>query len=174
MLAAMVLLGASLLAACSDLAARRIPNALTFGVAALAIGFSALHGPWSVLVSILLFAIVFVAGSFPYGRGWIGGGDVKLLAAGAALANWPGAATFLLATALAGGVLSTVELARQGRLRVTMNRFAVAAAAGSLEAGMDSDPTRRNKLPYALAIAAGALVLLASETLAPWLQLVRA
>ena len=45
MLAAMVLLGASLLAACSDLAARRIPNALTFGVAALAIGFSALHGP---------------------------------------------------------------------------------------------------------------------------------
>jgi zinc transporter ZupT len=37
---------------------------------------------------------------------------------------------------------------------------------------MDSDHARR-KLPYALAITAGALVLLASETFAPWLQLAR-
>lgn len=173
MLTALVLVGASILAACSDLAARRIPNALTFGVAALAIGLSALHGLWSVGISVLLFAIVFVAGSIPYGRGWIGGGDVKLLAAGAALVNWPGAITFLLATGIAGGLLSIAELARQGRLRLTVNRLAVATAAGDLASGMDSDRTR-SKLPYALAIAAGALVLLASETIAPWLHLARA
>jgi prepilin peptidase CpaA len=172
MMTALVLTGASILAACSDLAARRIPNALTFGLAVLAVGLSALHGLWSAAVSVLLFLVVFLAGSVPYGRGWIGGGDVKLLAAGAAIANWPGAITFLLATAIAGGILSTVELARQGRLRLTVNRLAVATAAGDLASGMDSDHARR-KLPYALAITAGALVLLASETFAPWLQLVR-
>jgi prepilin peptidase CpaA len=168
----MVLLGACLLAACSDLAARRIPNALTFGVAALAVGLGAVHGPWTLVTTILIFVAVFVAGSVPYGRGWIGGGDVKLLAAGAALAGWPAAATFLLATALAGGALSVAELARQGRLGLTLNRFAVAAASGDLGSGMETDTARR-KLPYALAIAAGALVLLASETIAPWLQLAR-
>ena len=168
----MVLVGACLLAACSDLAARRIPNALTFGVAVLAVGIATLHGPWSVLVTVLLYVAVFVAGSIPYGRGWIGGGDVKLLAAGSAIAGWPAAATFLLCTALAGGLLSTVELARQGRLRLTLNRFALAAAAGDVGSSMESD-TARTKLPYALAIAAGALALLASETIAPWLQLVR-
>jgi hypothetical protein len=69
MLTALVLTGASILAACSDLAARRIPNALTFGLAVLAVGLSALHGLWSAAVSVLLFLVVFLAGSIPYGRG---------------------------------------------------------------------------------------------------------
>jgi prepilin peptidase CpaA len=173
MVTSMALLGACLLAACSDLAVRRIPNALTFGVAVLAVGIAALHGPWSVVTALILYVAVFVAGSVPYGRGWIGGGDVKLLAAGAAIAGWPAATTFLLGTAIAGGLLSVIELARQRRLGLTLNRFALAAAAGDIGSSMETD-TARTKLPYALAIAAGALALLASETIAPWLQLVRA
>jgi prepilin peptidase CpaA len=172
MVTSMALLGACLLAACSDLAVRRIPNALTFGVAVLAVGLAAFHGWWSVLTALILYVVVFVAGSVPYGRGWIGGGDVKLLAAGAAIAGWPAATTFLLGTGIAGGLLSVVELARQRRLRLTLNRFALAAAAGDIGSSMETD-TARTKLPYALAIAAGALALLASETIAPWLQLVR-
>ena len=173
MIALTILVFASLVAAYTDLARRRISNVLTLGIAAVALALSATHGLVPFLAMLAAYAAVLAAGTIPYSRGLIGGGDVKLLAAGAVCAGWPGCIDFLLVTSLAGGVLAIVELARARRLRSAFNQLTTAACAGTLGHGVVLDPERR-RLPYALAIAAGALFLLASETIAPWLQLVRA
>ena len=168
----LLLAGAACAAACTDLSRRRVPNVLTFGLAAVAMVTAALQGPVHLLVAITLYCSLLLAGTVLFARGWMGGGDVKLLAAGAACVGWPGTVSFLVYVGLAGGVLALAELARSRRLRGAMTDLALAASLGTLRQGVVLDPQRR-KLPYALAIAAGALLLLASETFAPWLPLVR-
>lgn len=160
------------IAAVTDLATRRIPNVLTFGLAAVAIIGSLQHGLIAVPLGLIAYSALLALGSVAYGRGWFGGGDVKLLAAGALCAGWPGAVLFFIATGLAGGAMALIELARTRRLTISLSLVATAAASGQLGRGITLDPERR-RLPYAVAITVGALTLLASETIAPWLQLVR-
>lgn len=167
-----ILVIACAIAAVTDLATRRVPNVLTFGLAAVAIVGYLQHGIAALLIALVLYGVLLFLGSFAYGSGWFGGGDVKLLAAGTVCAGWPGAVLFLLATGLAGGALALIELARARRLTMSVTLLASAAATGDLGRGITLDPERR-RLPYAVAITAGALTLLASETIAPWLQLVR-
>ncbi len=168
----LLLVIACAVAATTDVAIRRVPNALTFGLAAAAVLGQLTHGIAAGVGALAVYAALLLVGSIAYGRGWFGGGDVKLLAAGTICAGWPGALTFVLATALAGGVLAVLELARTRQLHVSLVRIATAAASGNLGPGFIIDPQRR-RLPYAVAIAAGAFTLLASETIAPWLQLTR-
>ncbi len=172
LIATIMLVGVSLAAAYTDLARRRISNVLTFGLAAAALGLSSTHGALSFAVMLATYVALLIAGTVPFSRGWVGGGDVKLIAAGAVCAGWPGFVAFLLITSVAGGVLALIELARARRLQFALMQLATAAYVGSLGRGVLLEPERR-KLPYALAILTGALYLLASETLAPWLQLVR-
>ena len=167
-----ILVIACAIAAVTDLATRRVPNVLTFGLAAVAIIGSVQHGLIALPFALIAYSALLALGSVAYGRGWFGGGDVKLLAAGAICAGWPGAVLFFLATGLAGGALALFELARARRLTISLSLVAAAAASGNLGRGLTLDPDRR-RLPYAVAITAGALTLLASETIAPWLQLVR-
>jgi prepilin peptidase CpaA len=167
-----VLVIACAIAAVTDLATRRVPNVLTFGLAAVAVIGSAQHGLIAIPFALLAYSALLLAGSVAYGRGWFGGGDIKLMAAGAVCAGWPGAVVFLAATGLAGGALALFELARARRLATSFSTVALAAVSGELGRGITLDPERR-RLPYAIAITAGALTLLASETFAPWLQLVR-
>jgi prepilin peptidase CpaA len=100
-----------------DLRCRRIPNALTLGAAAAAIGFHAIAGGiggglssvggWLVGVAILFL---------PFALGGLGGGDVKLLGA---LGAWVGPADAVwlaLYTFIAGGVLAVVIAAVRGYL----------------------------------------------------------
>lgn len=172
MLLTVVLVVACAVAATTDVATRRVPNVLTFGLAAVAmVAVFLAHGVGALLVACLAYVAMLCLGSVAYGRGWFGGGDVKLVAAGTLCAGWPGALTFILATGLAGGALALAELLRQRRLRLSLTSFATAFASGNLN-GVVIDPERR-RLPYALAITGGALTLLASETIAPWLQLIR-
>jgi prepilin peptidase CpaA len=172
MIFTVILVIACAIAAVTDLATRRVPNVLTFGLAAVAIIGSVQHGLIALPFALLAYSALLLVGSVVYGRGWFGGGDVKLLAAGAICAGWPGALTFFLATGLAGGALALFELARAGRLTTSLSLLASAAASGGLGRGITLDPERR-RLPYAIAITVGALTLLASETFAPWLQLAR-
>ncbi|HEY4439224.1 MAG TPA: prepilin peptidase, partial [Candidatus Elarobacter sp.] len=153
----LILVGAACAAAYTDLSRRRVPNALTFGLAAVAMVAAAVSGPVTLLTAFALYCSLMLAGTFLFARGWIGGGDVKLLAAGAACIGWPGALTFLLYVGLAGGVLALAELARSRRLRGAMHELATAVYVGTLQYGVVLDPDRR-RLPYALAIAAGALL----------------
>lgn len=55
-------------------------------------------------------AIVFAIGLIIFARGWMGGGDIKLLTALAAWIGLAGLPLLLVGTALAGGVLATILL----------------------------------------------------------------
>jgi prepilin peptidase CpaA len=171
LIATIMLVGVSLVAAYTDLARRRISNVLTFGLAAAALGLSITHGALAFAVMLATYVALLIVYTVPFSRGWIGGGDVKLIAAGAVCAGWPGLVSLLLITSVAGGALALIELARARRLHFAMMQLATAAYVGGLGRGVILEPERR-KMPYALAILTGALYLLASETFAPWLQLV--
>jgi prepilin peptidase CpaA len=103
----------------------------------------------------MVFAVCFLA----WLRGWLGGGDVKLAAA-FALVPPPGqAAAFVLATALAGGVLALLYtvLVRLVPRPAPGRRTGLLARCLKAEAWRIS---RRGPLPYAAAIAAGGFYVL--------------
>jgi prepilin peptidase CpaA len=112
-----VALSVAAIACLWDLRCRRIPNTLTLGAAAAAIGFHAIVGGidggltsvggWLVGVALLFL---------PFALGGMGGGDVKLLGA---LGAWVGPADAVwlaLYTGIAGGVLAIVIAAVRGYL----------------------------------------------------------
>lgn len=131
-------------AAICDLRHRRIPNFLTLG------GFIAglvLHGwlaGWGGAGFALLSGLSLLASMFGlFAVGWLGAGDVKLLAAAGAIGgNLSTALNIVLATALVGGLLGLIMLLR---------RRAPADSAGD-------KPGRAHSVPYAVAIAIGTLL----------------
>ena len=65
----------------------------------------AMDGPVSGLwQNFLLFAAVLAIGTFMFGRGWMGGGDIKLLAASSLWFNLSDGWKMLVAIAIAGGI----------------------------------------------------------------------
>jgi prepilin peptidase CpaA len=132
------LLMAALMAS-SDVATRRIPNQLTVLAAIGGLSWGLMAGGFTGLGQALLggavgFGLMLVFHLF----GAVGAGDVKALGAlGCFLAPWPALTLFVL-TALAGGVLAIT------RMIATRRGFS---------------PAPDNSLPYGLAIAAGAVVL---------------
>ncbi|HVL22367.1 MAG TPA: prepilin peptidase [Amaricoccus sp.] len=141
-LAALALLVA---AATTDALDRRIPNTLSVGLALVGLARIALDlatggAALPVAADLAAAAAVFALGATGFRFGLIGGGDVKLLAAAAL---WLGAAAllpFLMATALAGGLLAVA--------------FLVVALLRRDGAG----PGGKVALPYGIAIAAGAIL----------------
>lgn len=101
-----------LAAAMHDVIARTAPNWMAIALAALGVASRVLHG--SLIGLAVGFAVafaVFVLAAFCWRRGWLGGADVKLLAA-AALVVPPGDVPgFLSAVALAGAALAVLYLA---------------------------------------------------------------
>lgn len=145
MFAALALL-VLLVAAVSDVRSFEIPDILTIALLVTAACYG-LATPGFGWVSHVAAPLVMLAvGLFIFSRGWMGGGDVKLLVG---VAGWVGLAGLpmqLASVALAGGGLALVLLLSRG----------VLAFAG------DGDPERLPKvfrkdapLPYAVAIAAG-------------------
>ncbi len=166
-----IVVAACLLAAATDLRARRIPNAIPIALALISIAFVAAHGPLAVLVALAMGLATLVAGTFAFARGWLGGGDVKLLAAVAISLAPADALAFFIYTSIAGGVLAIVTAIAAGRLVSTL-RAASALARPLIYTGVASvTPERPLKLPYALAIAAGALAVPLSHTLVPTMRL---
>jgi prepilin peptidase CpaA len=148
--AALLALLALALAALSDVARRRIPNAVVAAVALAGLLRQALAGaPFFALVAA---ACVLLAATLLWLRGLLGGGDVKLLAAASLLVPAALVPMLLLATALAGGVLAALHLALRGRIRVP------AAAPGGARRVLRAEAWRIRRgapLPYGVAIAAG-------------------
>jgi prepilin peptidase CpaA len=140
-------------ATCTDLTRRMIPNALTVSTAVSGLAYHLLglptgEGVWFAVAgcgigSLLLFA--------PYRLGWVGAGDVKLLAA---LGTWLGPAeivrVFICAT-LAGGIMSVGWLIRHRRTARPKKE-----QAGSIAMRRSPRPAIQG-LPYALAISGGYL-----------------
>ncbi len=91
-----VMIVGAIIAAYTDARTRRIPNLLTGTLAAVAIAASAFSGPASIGTTIVVMLVVFLVGTIAFSLGWFGGGDVKLLAACAGLAGYPGAISVVL------------------------------------------------------------------------------
>ena len=152
--AALLLAAAAVLvvSAAHDAAFRTVPN--SFSVVLALCGIALRAGSGDLLAATLAALIVFAAAVFCWRRGWMGGGDVKLLAAAAFIAP-PGQVPMMLAwITIAGGFLTLPYLIARRRLSVPARRQ---------HAGMPARIARAERwrlhrggpLPYAVAIAAG-------------------
>ena len=141
-----VLAVAACAAAACDLRARRIPNVLSgaLAIAGLAVA-GATRGLPGLGIAVAMLAVVLALGTLAFARGWFGGGDVKLIAAGCCGLVPAHAVDFVLYTALCGGLLSLYAL-------VSSRRIAAVLLTRTL-------PRTAQRLPYAVAVAGGALLL---------------
>lgn len=142
------------LAAASDLASRIVPDRASLGIA---LAGAVLRLQDSTLAPALAAAlVVFAAALVCWQRGWLGGGDVKLIAAAALLVP-PGRVPGLVAAILlAGGALAMIYLA----LAALLPAPAAATPSGRLARIARIELRRvhhRGPLPYACAIVAGTL-----------------
>jgi prepilin peptidase CpaA len=141
-----ILAAAAVAAAASDIRMRRVPNALTGALAVAGVAVAgATRGFSGAGTALVILAILLAVGTVAFARGWFGGGDVKLLAAGCCGLTPALAVDFLLYTALCGGLLSLYSLAAS-------QRMATALFTRQL-------PQTGERLPYAVAAAGGALFL---------------
>jgi prepilin peptidase CpaA len=159
-LLALAMLALLLAAAWHDVLTRTIPDSVSLLLLAVGVlaqlldDASAIVG--SAATTILLFVVLLVA----FTRGWLGGGDVKLMAALAVGLPPYDCYRFLVATALAGGVLALVYLllSRIKKIEPAITHRSLFRRILAVEGWR---MRRRGPLPYAVAIAAGgAFVLL--------------
>lgn len=165
-----VLLIAACAAVVTDLRSRQIPNALTIAVALFALGLSAAHGAIAFLVCLATIFGVLIVGTFAYSSGWLGGGDVKFMAAVAG-ALGPQAVDFLVYTSLAGGAIAIVLSIANGRLPSTFRSVGNLLRPLAIEGTVAIAPARPIVMPYALAIAGGIAMVALSNSIAPFLRL---
>lgn len=106
----LVMLAALLVvAAVVDLRKREIPHWVVIAVAALALPFwwSSGLALWpEIALQLGVAAIVFAFFAFAFMRGWMGGGDVKLLSALVLWLPWQAVVALLVIMSFAGGALT--------------------------------------------------------------------
>ncbi|MEN9418992.1 MAG: hypothetical protein RI988_2612 [Pseudomonadota bacterium] len=175
---AATVLAALLGAACwVDLRTRRIPNALVVTGAGAGLGLQAMlpagqglfaaHGAGAIgaPAALAALALMGLTGMLLWRARLFGAGDAKLLAAVGVYVGPAGVLPLLLATLASGGALALLALAPRTarRLRPPRRDTLAAPAAPATPAGTvtSAPPAGRaasfaGRLPYALAIAAGA------------------
>jgi prepilin peptidase CpaA len=135
-------------AAIEDAVRLRISNFLCAGVLVGALIAMPLAGfEFALWQNALVFAVLLGAGTVAFGKGWMGGGDVKLMAALGLWCDLNAALTLISGIFISGGVLALIVLGARS--------FAPAAASVRsvvLKPG--------GGIPYGVAIAAGALIAL--------------
>lgn len=157
-----ILLGLALaISAVTDLAARRIPDWVTWPTVALALGARLLvegvgdpgtglvSGGLGVALASALFALLAWRGQ---GFGW---GDVKLMAAVGACLGYPLVLTALALISLVGALQALVTVVWHGAAWETVSAI-VGRWAKWLKLEVGAAPARRT-IPYGVAIALGAL-----------------
>ncbi len=143
---------ALLFAAAHDVAVRTIPNAIPIVVATAGLGLNGLDG--HIAAALFGAALVFAGSWYCWRRGWIGGGDVKLLSAATLLVPPASMPELVLSTAISGGVLALfyIVLAR------VMPGGPVPRPSGLIRRVWRAERRRIRRglpLPYGCAIAAG-------------------
>jgi prepilin peptidase CpaA len=146
-----------LAASAQDLAARVVANGLSLAIAFVGLALQVAQG--RVLASLATALGVFVIAALCWRRGWMGGGDVKLLAASALLVPPALVPGLVFAVAMAGGVLALLYLLL-GRMLPPPSGRRPATRLGRILRIEQRRIRRRVSLPYASAIAAGALFIL--------------
>jgi prepilin peptidase CpaA len=144
----------------ADLEELRIPNQVCIALVALYPAYVLASGGSVDWAGALLVALaVFAAGIVPFAVGWIGGGDVKLMAATALWIGPASAIDFLLVMALVGGAMAVVMLSEY--------RFALARLAEVTGCEDIRDAVLGRAIPYGVAIAAAGWIVGGPVLLAP-------
>lgn len=134
-------------AAIEDVIRLRISNLTCIAVAILAFVAMEFHGfPTALWQNALVFIGVLVLGTLAFSRGWLGGGDVKLLAVVGLWVGFHGAIALLAAVFITGGVIAAVYIAK-----------------GAMKGIAIQQRKKARNVAYGLAIAAGALVTFAVQ-----------
>jgi len=143
-------------AAIEDFRRLTIPNLVPAALCLLwpAYAFATAPSLYGALAAAGCALAVFLVGAVFFARGWLGGGDVKLLAAGTLWAGPAGTPQLLVATGLLGGVMTLFLLMPLG---------AQLAASARLMLGqipLDHQIGAGTPVPYGIAIAAAALIVI--------------
>lgn len=145
-----------IIAAVEDLRRLVIPNALPLSVCVL---WPLYIAPTASLLSaagaVGCAAIIFIAGALCFSRGFLGGGDVKLLTA---VTLWAGPGltpSLLVVTGVLGGALALLLLVPPCAHLATLARVKLGPAT-------DPEPSHRltTPVPYGIAIAAAAMLVI--------------
>lgn len=162
------------LAVWNDLRTRRIPNQLVFGGALLGLVLNAAvpagaglfiepFGGIGLLWSLAGLGVGLALLLPMYMLRALGAGDVKMMAMIGAFVGPQAVCGIVLLTLLAGGVLALVVAAWTGRLRLMlrntyqMGLYSVLRGMHGETARIEAPATPSGRLPYAVAISAGAL-----------------
>jgi prepilin peptidase CpaA len=148
---------ALLFAAAHDLAVRTVPNGVSLIVAAAGLGLHAVDG--QLVPALFGCGLVFAGAWYCWRRGWIGGGDVKLLSACVLLVPPSFVPEMILSTTLAGGVLALSYLAI-ARLSPGMTTPRPASVILRVWRAERWRIRRGLSMPYSCAIVAGVLMTL--------------
>ncbi len=138
MIALVLVLVAAAIAAYKDVKTRRIPNEISAALLVAGLTLSATHGLQTALVNTAVSLAVFLAGTALFSLGLIGGGDVKLAAAAAAVLGWPDTLAFLLYTILAGGLLGIAVAVARGRIRPMLSNLSTMIFPGTVRTSSGS------------------------------------
>ena len=146
--------------AANDVFTYRIPNwanaalGLAFFVFAGAVAFAGVELSW--IGHLAAGALVFAAGLLMFQFGALGGGDVKLLSAAALWVGMQGLLSLVVLVGLSGGALVLLLLFMRRHLMVL-----VAWASPRVPQNWPRVFTAGEKVPYGVAIAAGAILMAA-------------
>jgi prepilin peptidase CpaA len=106
---------------------------------------------------------VFLGGAVLFARGWLGGGDVKLLSAAILWAGAPQALGLLVVTGLLGGALALILLGPFGKFTAAVRRLLGPPDTPPSHPGA---PEPAVPVPYGVAIAGAGVIVVVSPHLA--------
>src|SRR5512141_266314 len=149
-------------AALWDIARRRIPNVLSAAVLIVALVAVLTREGWQALLSGLGATVLTIAVCWiPWTKGRIGGGDVKLAGAAAAVVGLRFVLDYLLATALAGAVVAAIcYLLSKRSVRAEIVTNLKLATAGVMPEPPLRGGNGRVSVPYGVACVVGALLVI--------------
>jgi prepilin peptidase CpaA len=137
-----------------------IPNLLPIVLCALwPVYFAFAPSFYGALTSIGCALAVFLVGAVLFARGWLGGGDVKLLSAATLWAGPAGTPALLMLTGVLGGALALFLLMPFGSQIAMAVRALLGQPSPSTERGLATP------VPYGVAIAGAALIVILSPHL---------
>lgn len=148
------------LAAAMDLFTMTIPNRISLALIAgfaVAAPLSGL-GPTAIAAHIAAGMLMFVVGFLMFARGWLGGGDAKLMAAASLWLGFDWLLPYILYVTVAGGLLATaLVMFRNVALPVFLTQENWAVRLHQKKGG----------IPYGIALAAAGLLIYPKT---PWLS----
>lgn len=149
--------GLVLFAAASDIASMEIPNWVSVALVLLfpLAAFLAHMAPAQIGLHVGIGVAMFLAGFGLFSLGVLGGGDVKVIAAASVWTGLAALTPFAYATTIAGGVLAAIMIVARR----------AAKPSDTLPAFLNRLLGPENGIPYAVAIAVGALASLPSQPL---------